>query len=65
MIDDPSSVTNKDLDILLKWQIGSETLPGAVSKNKVTRERRYRGAAKRVHLGLDTSAHQMDRCQVA
>jgi hypothetical protein len=37
MIDDPSLVTNKDLDILLKWKMDSEMLPGAVSKNKTTR----------------------------
>jgi hypothetical protein len=37
MMDDPSSVTNKDLDILLKWKMDSETTPGAVGKNKGTR----------------------------
>ena len=36
-IEDPSPITNKDLDILLKWKMDSETLPGAVSKNKRTR----------------------------
>jgi hypothetical protein len=37
MIDDPSPITNKDLDILLKWKMDIETLPGAVSKTKATR----------------------------
>jgi hypothetical protein len=37
MTDDPSTLTNKELDILLKWKMGSETLPGAVSKTKATR----------------------------
>jgi hypothetical protein len=37
MIDDPSPITNKDLDILLKWKLDSETLPGAVTRNKTTR----------------------------
>ena len=37
MINDPSPITNKDLDILLKWKLDSETLPGAVTKNKTTR----------------------------
>jgi hypothetical protein len=37
MIEDPCPITNKDLDILLKWKMDSETLPGAVSKNKTTR----------------------------
>jgi hypothetical protein len=37
MMDDPSSVTNKDLDIPLKWKMDSETTPGAVGKNKGTR----------------------------
>jgi hypothetical protein len=37
MIEDPSPITNKDLDILLKWKMDSETLPAAVSKNKRTR----------------------------
>ncbi len=36
-IDDPSPITNKYLDILLKWKMDSETIPGAVSKNKRTR----------------------------
>jgi hypothetical protein len=36
-IEDPSSITNKDLDILLKWKIDSESLPASVSKNKGTR----------------------------
>jgi hypothetical protein len=36
-IEDPSPITNKDLDILLKWKMDSETLPAAVSKNKGTR----------------------------
>jgi hypothetical protein len=35
-INDPSSITNKDLDILLKWKMGSGSLPGALSKNKTT-----------------------------
>ena len=37
MIDDPSPITNKDLDFLLKWKMDSDMLPGAVSKNKRTR----------------------------
>ncbi len=37
MIDDPSPIINKDLDILLKWKMDSETIPGAVSRNKTTR----------------------------
>jgi hypothetical protein len=37
LIEDPSPIRNKDLDILLKWKIDSETLLGAVSKNKTTR----------------------------
>ncbi len=37
MIDDPSRITKKDLDILLKWKMDSETIPGAVSRNKTTR----------------------------
>jgi hypothetical protein len=41
MIDDPSPITNKDLDILLKWKMDSETLPGAVSKNKRTRAAKW------------------------
>ena len=36
MINDPSPITNKDLDILLKWKMGSGSLPGALSKNKTT-----------------------------
>jgi hypothetical protein len=41
MIDDPSPIKNKDLDILLKWKMDSETLPGAVSKNKRTRAAKW------------------------
>jgi hypothetical protein len=37
MIEDPSPITNKDLDIMLKLKMDSETLPAAVSKNKRTR----------------------------
>jgi hypothetical protein len=37
MIDDPSPITNKDLDNLLKWKLDSDTLPGALTKNKTTR----------------------------
>jgi hypothetical protein len=37
MINYPSPITNKDLDILLKWKLDSETLPGAVTKNKTAR----------------------------
>jgi hypothetical protein len=37
MIDDPSPITKKDLDILLKWKMDSETIPSAVSRNKTTR----------------------------
>jgi hypothetical protein len=37
MIDDPSPIINKDLDILLKWKLDSEMLPGAFTRNKTTR----------------------------
>ena len=37
MIDYPYLITKKDLDILLKYKMGCETLPGAVIKNKRTR----------------------------
>jgi hypothetical protein len=41
MIDDPSPITNKDLDFLLKWKMDSETIPGAVSRNKTTRDAKW------------------------
>jgi hypothetical protein len=41
IIDDPTPITNKDLDILLKWKMGSGTLPGAVSKNKRARVNKW------------------------
>jgi hypothetical protein len=44
MINHPSPITDKDLDILLKWKLDSETLPGAVTKNKMTR------VAKRIEI---------------
>ena len=37
VVDDPSAITNKDLDIMLKRKMENETLPGTVSKNKRTR----------------------------
>ena len=34
MLDDPSPIKNKDLDIMLKWEMDCGALPVAVSKNK-------------------------------
>ena len=34
MVDDPYAITNKYLDIILKWKMDSEVIPGAVIKNK-------------------------------
>jgi hypothetical protein len=41
MIDDPSPITNKDLDFLLKWKMDRETISGAVSRNKTTRAAKW------------------------
>ena len=43
MVNDPSAITNEDLDILLKCKMDSDTLPGVFSKNKRTRVAKLRG----------------------